>query len=61
MMTVVFWIVAQLTYYRKEPWLIPTDDVDLDSDARRIDEEVWDDPDDNPNVSRFDKFWDALI
>lgn len=60
-MTVVFWIVAQLTYYRREPWLIPTEEVDLDSDARRIDEEVWEDADEDVNVSRFDKFWDTLI
>ncbi|GAV26624.1 hypothetical protein PMKS-000078 [Pichia membranifaciens] len=61
MMTVVFWIGAQFTYYRKEPWLIPTEDVDLDSDARKIDEEVWEDPEQDVNVSRFDKFWDTLI
>ena len=61
MMTVVFWIVAQFTYYRKEPWLISTEDVDLDSDARKIDEEVWEDCEQDVNVSRFDKFWDTLI
>ncbi|KAG0680589.1 hypothetical protein C6P40_002024 [Pichia californica] len=59
-MFVVFWIVAQLTYYRNEPWLIPCDEVDLDSDARRIDDEVWEE-NEKPTMSKMDKFWDALI
>lgn len=60
MIAVVFWAGAQFTYYRHEPWLIPCDDVDLDSDARRIDDEVWEETE-NPNKSKLDKFWDALI
>lgn len=56
---VVFWIIPQLTIYRHEPWLIAKDDVDLDSDARRIDDEVWEE-NDNKN-SKLDRFWNALV
>ena len=60
-MTVVFWIVAQLTYYRHDPWLIPTDEVDLDSEARNVDDEVWEDDEENGEKSLYDKFWDILL
>ncbi|GMG60215.1 unnamed protein product [Ambrosiozyma monospora] len=53
----VLWLGAQLTYYRKEPWLIPYDQVDIDSDSRVIDEQVWDDKD----MSKFEKFWDNVL
>ncbi|GMM43771.1 hypothetical protein DAPK24_003460 [Pichia kluyveri] len=64
-MVVVFWMAAQFTVYRKEPWLIPLDVADIDSEARKAAEEVWEDDDDedynNPNKSWMDKFWDAVI
>ena len=60
-MTVVFWIVAQLTYYRKDPWLVPCDEVDLDSEARNIDNEVWEDEENEKPKSFFDKFWDFVL
>ncbi|ODQ45213.1 hypothetical protein PICMEDRAFT_17703 [Pichia membranifaciens NRRL Y-2026] len=60
-MTVVFWIVAQLTYYRHDPWLIPTDEVDLDSEARNVDDEVWEDEEENEKKSLYDRFWDVLL
>jgi amino acid transporter len=60
MMTVVFWFVAQVTYYRKEPWLIPVDTVDIDTDSRKIDEEVWEEEDESAKTW-FDKFWDTFI
>ena len=59
-MVVVFWIVAQLTYYRNEPWLIPCDEVDLDSDSRNVDNEVWEEEEER-NKSKFDKFWDIIL
>ncbi len=37
------WLGSQLTVYRKDPWLIPLDDVDIDTDARAIDDEIWED------------------
>ncbi|QOU23121.1 hypothetical protein BRETT_003312 [Brettanomyces bruxellensis] len=37
------WIGSQLTTYRKDPWLIPLDDVDIDTDARAINDEIWED------------------
>ena len=59
---VVFWIVAQLTFYRKESWLIPCDEVDLDDDARQIDNEVWEDDEEQlSKVSVLDKFWDIIL
>jgi amino acid transporter len=62
MLLVVLWVGAQFTVYRNEPYLIPMDDVDVDSDARQISEEVWeDDEEDNPNRSLLDKFWDSII
>ncbi|GMM30340.1 lysine permease [Martiniozyma asiatica (nom. inval.)] len=57
-MTVVFWIVAQLTVYRNDPWLIPCDDVDLDTAAREIENEVWEDTEE---TSKYEKFWDLLL
>lgn len=54
----VLWIGSQLTVYRKEPWLLPLDAVDIDSASRKIDEEVWDD---NAPKSWFDKFWDTVL
>ncbi|QPG72703.1 hypothetical protein FOA43_000004 [Brettanomyces nanus] len=39
----VIWIGSQLTVYKHDPWLVPVDQVDIDTDARRIDEEVWED------------------
>lgn len=41
-------------------WLIPKDMVDIDSDARAIDEEGWDE-DDGKEKSRWDKFWDTIL
>lgn len=58
-MTVVFWIGSQLTYYRHEAWLIPVDEVDIDTDARNIDDEVWEE--ENVDKSFFEKFWDTLL
>lgn len=62
-MTVVFWIVPQLTYYRKEPWLIPVHEVDLDSFARDMEAEIWEDEEhlDNQTPSKFEKFWDWML
>lgn len=59
-MVVVFWIVAQLTYYRNEPWLIPTSQVDLDSQVREIENEVWDE-EDEASKPIFERFWDVLL
>ncbi|GMM29419.1 hypothetical protein DAMA08_021640 [Martiniozyma asiatica (nom. inval.)] len=55
----VFWLGSQLTIYRKEPWLVPMDDVDIDTDAREIDNEVWEE--EERNRSKADRFWDALM
>ncbi|GME72070.1 unnamed protein product [Ambrosiozyma monospora] len=54
---VVLWAGSQLTMYRKQPYLIPLEDVDIDSEARKIDAEVWDDP----INSRFEKIWDTIF
>jgi amino acid transporter len=59
-MCVVFWIASQLTYYRHEPWLIPKDEVDLDSDARNIDD-VWNEEEEDLHNSKFDKLWDIIL
>ncbi|TID28723.1 hypothetical protein CANINC_002350 [Pichia inconspicua] len=60
--TVVFWAVPQVTVYRKEPWLIPTEDVDLDTYARDMQTEIWeDDEEEEQNKSKMDKFWDYII
>ncbi|KAF6015905.1 hypothetical protein HII12_000468 [Brettanomyces bruxellensis] len=56
----VLWLGSQFTMYRHDPWLIPKDMVDIDSDARAIDEEGWDE-DDGKEKSRWDKFWDTIL
>ncbi|GMG37522.1 unnamed protein product [Ambrosiozyma monospora] len=53
----VLWIGSQLTLYRKEPWLIKKEDVDIDSESRAVDNEVWEEPINN----NFEKFWDKLL
>ena len=61
MLIVVTWIIAQTTLYRKEPLLIPLDEIDIDSESRKIYEEVWDEDEDNSKTSFLDRFWDAII
>ncbi|ODV85279.1 hypothetical protein CANARDRAFT_176225 [[Candida] arabinofermentans NRRL YB-2248] len=51
------WIVSQLTVYKNEPWLIPVEEIDIDSQARKIDAEVWEEPAENA----FERFWNALL
>ncbi|GME78028.1 unnamed protein product [Ambrosiozyma monospora] len=53
----VLWIGAQFTLYRKEPWLIKKEDIDIDSGSRAVDNEVWEEPINN----KFEKFWDKLL
>ena len=54
---VVLWIGSQVTLYRKDPWFIPVADVDIDSDSRVVDEEVWDEA----PQTWYDKFWDTVL
>lgn len=39
----IIWIGSQLTIYRHDPWMIPLKDIDIDTDARKIDSEIWTD------------------
>ena len=59
-MCVVFWIVSQLTYYRNEPWLIPTSEVDIDTQSNEIENQVWDEEEEK-NKPLFERFWDILL
>ncbi|GMF28879.1 unnamed protein product [[Candida] boidinii] len=54
---VVLWLGSQFTLYRKDPWFIPIADVDIDSDSRVVDEEVWDE---TPQTW-YDRFWDFVL
>ncbi|QPG77326.1 hypothetical protein FOA43_004735 [Brettanomyces nanus] len=54
-----FWIISQLTIYRHEPWFIPKDSIDIDSQARKIDEEVWDEP--QQQMGKWEKIWDTIM
>lgn len=54
----VLWIGSQLTIYRHDPWLIPKDDVDIDSEARKISEENWDDEENKRG--KWARIWDDV-
>ncbi|VEU23567.1 DEKNAAC104707 [Brettanomyces naardenensis] len=55
----VFWIVSQLTLYRHEPWVIPMDTIDIDSEARKIDEEIWED--EPKQMGKWESIWDTIM
>lgn len=55
---VVLWIVFQI-YYREKRLIIPLEEVDIDSDRRKLENTVWidDDEDDMLNKNLWEKFW----
>ncbi|ANZ74150.1 BA75_01195T0 [Komagataella pastoris] len=55
---VVLWIGSQFTLYRKDPWLIPIDEVDIDSEKRKVDEEVWEE---EPPRTLWGKIWQTIL
>ena len=57
MLFCVIWIGSQLTIYRKDPWLIPLTDVDIDSGARIVDEEIMEDDVDDESKITNPKGW----
>ena len=57
MLFCVIWIGSQLTIYRKDPWLIPLTDVDIDSGARIVDEEIMEDDVDNESKITNPEGW----
>lgn len=54
---VFLWVIPQFTIYRNEPFLIPLDEVDIDTDARQIDDEVWEEVE----LKGMEKVWDFLL
>ena len=57
MLFFAIWIGSQLTIYKNEPWLIPLNDVDIDSGARAIDEELLDEDDSDEHKIINPKGW----
>ncbi|VEU21001.1 DEKNAAC101811 [Brettanomyces naardenensis] len=53
------WFGSQFTLYRKDSWLVPIDQVDILSEARKIDEEVWDDEDEEKGFMGKCREWSS--
>ncbi|ODV85152.1 hypothetical protein CANARDRAFT_28448 [[Candida] arabinofermentans NRRL YB-2248] len=53
----VLWLGSQFTIYRKDPWFVPLDSIDLDSDSRATDVQE----ENHIQESKFEKIWNIIL